>query len=223
MESSALPSEVILKPKAPPAAVLQAGMAAKLVVPFGSRQVTLFEDKITVHDPTGNSEALPRRYTLTHDDRTAELFLSIGADYDRQALDQPQVVRVRDEVLAELTAGSEPRLTVRCRVESPELQGKTADPGMRRRIFAKEMPFVRAITRYGDRCFFERNPHLDQARVMVEYEAASPEFQGTEDYGRVSDYRVTKITGESRRLIAGAAAVAAVGIGAMVVGKLRNR
>jgi hypothetical protein len=223
MERSAPPREVILKPKAPPAVVLQAGMAAKLIAPLSSRQVTLFEDKISIHDTTGDSEALPRRYTLTHDDRTADLFLSVGADFDQQALDQPQVRSMGDQVLAELTDGAEPRLTVRCVVERPELQGKTADPGTRRRIFEKEMPFVLASIRYGDRFFFERHPNFDQAPVIVEFEATRPEYRGSANYGRVTEYRVTKIAGESRRLIAGAVAVAAVGIGAVVLGKLRNR
>jgi Staygreen protein len=219
MESKAPPREVTLKPKAPPAAVLQAGVVAKQVVPIGEREVTLFEDKITVRDSTADSEALPRRYTLTHNDRTAELRLSIGTDYECEDLNRQK----QDEVLAELTGGEAPKLAVRCQVQGPELSGKSAEPRLRRRIFEKEMPFALAVLRYGDRFFFERHPELDQAEVIVEFAATDPEHQSKRAFGRVTDYRVTRIAGESRRLVVGAAAVAAVGIGALVIGKLRNR
>ena len=43
----------------------------------------------------------PRRYTLTHSDRTGHLFLAIGADYDRRALHALQVRLERDEVLGD--------------------------------------------------------------------------------------------------------------------------
>src|SRR5207244_1504296 len=150
-------------------------------------QVTLFEDKITVRDTTGDAEALPRRYSLTHSDRTADLLLSVGTEYDREALDQPQTRQTRDELLAELTGGDQPRLTVRCGVESREVTGRTADLGTRRRIFEREMPLALAVIRYGDRFFFERHPDLDQAEIIVEFEPTDLRFQAKRRFGRVAD------------------------------------
>jgi hypothetical protein len=43
----------------------------------------------------------PRRYTLTHSDRTGHLFLTVGLGYDARALRAPQVRLERDEVLGE--------------------------------------------------------------------------------------------------------------------------
>jgi hypothetical protein len=151
------------------------------------------------------------------------MLLSVGAEYDQEALGRPETRAMRDEMLAELSDGDQPRLLVRCLVEGPELAGRAIDPGTRRRIFAKEMAFALAVIRYGDRFFFERHPELDQARVTVEFQSTDPRFQARRGYGRITEYRVTRIAGESRRLLVGAAAVAAVGIGAFVVGKLRNR
>ena len=45
---------------------------------------------------------LPRRYTLTHSDRTGELFLSIGREYDTKQTSRLYTRLMRDEVLAEL-------------------------------------------------------------------------------------------------------------------------
>lgn len=233
METHTPPREVTLRPKALPPALLQAAMVAKQVLPRGDGHVTLYEDKIHVQDTTGDSEALPRRYTVTHNDRTAEIFLSVGPEYDREALSQPHTREKQDEVLAELTGESAgtavsevgqtgPRLTVTCRVDGDELTGRTAEPAARRRIFENEMPFVLAVIRYGDRFFFERHPEWDRAEVSVEFQSADPRLNARREFGRITDYRVTRIAGESRRLMVGAAAIAAVGIGALVYGKLKK-
>jgi hypothetical protein len=202
--------------------VLRAGLAAKQRLPAGDRRVTLYEDKVKIRDTTGVSEALPRRYTLAHDDRTAELFLTIGAEYDQEALDRPQPRPMRNKVLAELTDEAGPRMTVTCLVSSEELSGRAADPAMRRRIFEKEMPFALVVIRYGDRFFFERHPEWDRARVCVEFRSPGPRCGAQQEYGCITDYRVTRIAGESRRLVFGAAALAALGVGVLVVGRMRK-
>ena len=59
--------------------------------------------------PTG--PLVPRRYTLTHSDRTGHLFVSIGEDYDAGALASLQVRLERDEVLGEwIVEEGRPRL-----------------------------------------------------------------------------------------------------------------
>jgi len=223
MTAKAVPREVTLKPKALPTAVLRAGVVVKQRLPVTDGRVTLFEDKIKVHDTTGASEALPRRYTLAYDDRTAELLLTIGGGSDQQALEPPQTREMRNALLAELVGGEDPRLTVTCPVSREGLSGSGADAARRRRIYEREMPFALAVIRYGDRFFFERHPELDRARVSVEFRSTNPRFDGRQEYGRITDYRVTRIAGESRRLAFGAAALAALGIGALVIGKMRNR
>jgi hypothetical protein len=222
MEKQSTTRGVTLKPKAPPAAVLRAGMRAKQVMPAGNGHVTLFEDKIRVRDTSDDSEELPRRYTLTRDDRAAELLLSIGPEYDEEALARPRTRKMRDEVLAELTGAEQPRLEVSVLAGSDKLTGRQAGPAARRRIFEKELPLVLAVLRYGDRFFFERRVELDEAPVVVEFRCSDPRYGGRQAYGRISDYRVTQIAGESRRLLAGVVALAAVGIGALVWSRRRK-
>ena len=223
MTARAVPREVTLKPKALPTAVLRAGVAVKQRLPVTDGRVTLFEDKIKVHDTTGASEAVPRRYTLAFDDRTAELFLTIGGGSDQQTLEPPPTQEMRNALVAELVGGGEPRLTVTCPVSREGLSGRGADVARRRRIFEGEMPFALAVIRYGDRFFFEGHPELDRARVSIDLRSAEPRFGGRQEYGRITDYRVTRIAGESRRLAFGAAALAALGIGALVIGIRRHR
>src|SRR5262249_35854977 len=168
-------------------------------------------------------DTLPRRYTVTHTDRTADLHLFVGSDYDQVTLNEPLVREQGDQVLAELTDGTAPRLIVRCALQPPEDCARRAAPHTRREILKREMPLVLASIRYGDRFFFERHPELDQAEVVVQFESQIPLEQDQRELGRIAAYRVTQIAGEGRRLAAAAAAVAAVGIGGFVIGKLRNR
>jgi hypothetical protein len=51
---------------------------------------------------TPENLVLPRLYTLTHSDRTGELFLTIGGQYDKQQISKLYTRLMRDEVLAEL-------------------------------------------------------------------------------------------------------------------------
>ena len=44
---------------------------------------------------------IPRRYTLTHSDRTGELFLYVGIDYNKHQISGWYTRLMRDEVLAE--------------------------------------------------------------------------------------------------------------------------
>ena len=64
---------------------------------------------------------------------------------------------------------------------------------------------------------------MDRAPILVEFRTAQPEAWTEEEYGRITDYRVTRIAGESRRVMVGAAALAVLGIGALVVGTAKRQ
>ena len=64
-----------------------------------------------------NNQKFPRRYTLTHSDRTGNLFLTIGSDYDYKQIKGWYTRLMRDEVLAELIIDEDgPALHVYCQV-----------------------------------------------------------------------------------------------------------
>jgi hypothetical protein len=193
------------------------------MLPQNMGAVTLYEDKVHIRDTTGERDNLPRRYTVTYSDRTADIFLSIGMEYDNEALGQAQTHERRDEVLAELADGDQPRLRVTCLVSGEGQTGRGINPAMRRRVFEGQMPFVLAIIRYGDRFFYERHPELDRASVCVEFRSSEPELHGTREYGRIGGYDVTRIAGESRRFLFVAAAATALCAGAVVYAWKRSR
>jgi hypothetical protein len=110
----------------------------------------------------------PRRYTLTHSDRTGDLFLAIGPDYDHQALRALQVRLERDEVLGEWVLGADgPRLDLHMTAQGglPVF----GSGSMRCSIFRRYRPLVLEALRYGDRAFADAHPELDGAPIIARF------------------------------------------------------
>lgn len=109
-----------------------------------------------------------RRYTLTHSDRTGDLFLTIGPDYDRTALGALQVRLERDEVLGEwIIDADQPRLQLEMVAQGGlPLFGTGA---MRRSILQHYRSMVLDALRHGDRQFSEAHPELATAPVTARF------------------------------------------------------
>jgi hypothetical protein len=129
----------------------------------------------------------PRRYTLTHSDRTGDLFLTIGADYDREQIAGWYTRLMRDEVLAEW--GEDrlgPSLSVHCHVSGGLVVGSAA---WRDEIFRRELPLVLEALRFGDRGLFEARPEVDEAPIWVSFHASQARYHRRELWGKPADYR----------------------------------
>jgi hypothetical protein len=111
----------------------------------------------------------PRRYTYTHSDLTGRLFLTIGAEYDRQVLGTLQARLERDEVLGEWVVDEGgPRLELRMAAQGGLPVFGTGK--LRRRIFNHYRTLVLAALRHGDRQLTEAHPELAEAPVTVRFE-----------------------------------------------------
>ncbi len=130
---------------------------------------------------------LPRRYTLTHSDLTGDLFLTIGLDYDRDAISGLYTRLMRDEVLAEWQR-SETGLSLQlyCHLSGGLALGPA---GWRYRIFHRELPLVLEAMRYGDAEFYDIHPELDELPIWVSYRAIQRRFQKSEHWGTPADFR----------------------------------
>lgn len=121
-----------------------------------------------------------RKYTLTHSDLTADLFLTIGYDF---AYDN--ITEMRDEVLAEWkTHERNPFLFVYLYVGQfgPELTA------IRDTIFRRELPLALEAIRYGDSAFFTAYPQFDKAPICVYFDSQDPDYQKYEYWGTPQDY-----------------------------------
>ena len=130
---------------------------------------------------------LPRLYTLTHSDRTGELFLTIGGQYDKQQISKLYTRLMRDEVLAELADdGGRLVFKVYCHVSGGFIIGTAK---WRYNIFHSELPLVLEAIRYSDRTLFEKNPQLDNTPVLICFQSTDSRFNRVENWGVMADYR----------------------------------
>jgi hypothetical protein len=128
---------------------------------------------------------IPRRYTLTHSDTTGDLFLTIGADYDRKQISGWYPRLLRDEVLGEWREENGPALHVHCHVSGGLVVGSAR---WRDAIFQRELPLVLEAFRFGDRRLFEAQPELDQAPIWVHFHARQPRYNRVESWGVPAEF-----------------------------------
>lgn len=136
-----------------------------------------FREGVTTTEPI-----IPRLYTLTHSDTTAELFLVIGNEF---AYDN--ITPSRDEVLGEWVNQDEiyyyyVYLQVDGTVDNSEV--------FRNIVFRRELPLALEAIRYGDREFFEAHSDLDRAPIIVFFQSENPIYNKIENWGSFSDYGV---------------------------------
>jgi hypothetical protein len=129
---------------------------------------------------------LPRRYTLTHSDRTGELFLSIGSQYDTQMISKLYTKLMRDEVLAELVNNEgNSEFRTHCHVSGGFIVGTAR---WRYNIFRSELPLALEAIRYGDRTLFEKNPELDHIPVFIYFHSGKKLYNIVEQWGTLADF-----------------------------------
>ena len=131
-----------------------------------------------------NDLIFPRHYTLTHSDRTGDLFLTIGPDYDYNQIKGWYTRLMRDEVRAEMVEDKGGYvLHVYC-----EVSRGFGTRRFRETIFRRELPLVLEAIRYGDRKLFENKPELDASQVLIHFCAKKPENDCVENWGPISKY-----------------------------------
>lgn len=143
--------------------------------------------QVTFQEGTSAGElSLPRRYTLTHSDVTGDLFLSIGAEYDRKQISGFYTRLMRDEVLAELTEDAQGMsLHVYCHVSGGFVFGSA---GWRNDILHHHMRMVIEALHYGDKKLFTSNPELEQVKVWVHFASNRARYNRVEDWGFIQSY-----------------------------------
>lgn len=130
----------------------------------------------------------PRRYTLTHSDLTGDLFLTIGAEFDKEQIAGIYTRLMRDEVLAEWKkVGNQAILHVYVHVCGGMAFGFAA---WRNKILHYHMPMVLEAFRYGDQEVFIQHPELDDAKVIVHFAPHRKRYHQDEDWGPIQKYKI---------------------------------
>ena len=135
-----------------------------------------FRSGVTTTEPI-----LGRKYTLTHSDITAELFLTIGLQF---AYDK--ITSMRDEVLGEWRNSSSGLLLY--------IYVYIGDFGsimnsIRNTIFRRELPLALEAIVYGDNEFFVAHPQLNYAPIWIYFDSIDPSYKRFEYLGTPIDYK----------------------------------
>lgn len=143
-------------------------------------------DKLTVEFREGVTTTEPivhRRYTLTHSDITAELFLTIGLEY---AYDK--INFMRDEVYGEWIQSEESYIYYAYVLIDGEFSPEVAV--IRDTVFRRELPLALESIRYGDNGLFVAHPWLDDSPIYIHFMSTIPKYNKVEYWGTFSDYRI---------------------------------
>ena len=135
---------------------------------------------------TAHDLQFPRRYTLTHSDLTGELFLTIGAEYDRKQIGGIYTRLMRDEVLAELISeNGQPILHVYTHVNGGIVFG-TAQ--WRYDILHHHMSMVLEALSQGDQNLFASNLVLENTQIIVHFSANHKKYNKIEEWGKIQKW-----------------------------------
>jgi magnesium dechelatase len=131
------------------------------------------------------SKFLPRCYTLTHSDRTGDLFLTVAPAYDLGQISGWYTKLMRDEVVGEWQAGDSPSLHLHCHVSGGLVLGSAR---WRDAIFRQHLPLVLDAVCYGDRDYLSANPALKAAAILVHFHAKQSTLDQVEPWGVIADH-----------------------------------
>ncbi|HUT82761.1 MAG TPA: staygreen family protein [Candidatus Bathyarchaeia archaeon] len=132
--------------------------------------------------------SLPRRYTLTHSDKTGDMFLTIAKDYDKQQISNWYTKFMRDEVLGEWKINGETKeLHLYFHICGGFIFGWAK---LRDTIIRHHMKLVFQSIRYGEKNLIYKNEEIDSSPIFAHFYSKRKKFNTIEQHGCLNDYRL---------------------------------
>lgn len=123
-----------------------------------------------------------RKYTVTHSDKTGDLFVTIGLKYAEDKID-----KLRDELLLTWTYSDERlKLIGQVLIDNEVIKNSR----IRNIIFKKEMPLALQAIRYADRELFQLNKSLDDIPIEIQFISQSEKYNKLIEFGSMKEYEV---------------------------------
>lgn len=137
-----------------------------------------YRDEMKPYEPVMN-----RKYTITHSDRTAELFVFVANNYAKD-----QITSMQDEVrVAWVHYQNQLILFGSVMVDDEYSEGNTY---IRNNIFYREMPTALQALRQADRFLFENVPDSDNTPVLIHFISSNPSYNRIYDFGAIGTYGI---------------------------------
>lgn len=161
--------------------------AAGLFVPATRFEASKLKVVFLGEEMEKHRKTIPRIYTLTHCDLTANLTLAVSDTINIDQLNGWYNKLQRDDVIAEWKKnGEEMSLHVHCHVSGAHLLLDVVAE-LRYHIFTKELPLVLKALIHGDAALFSEHPELMEARVWVYFHSNLKKYNRIECWGSLKD------------------------------------
>ncbi|BCN29227.1 staygreen family protein [Anaeromicropila herbilytica] len=123
-----------------------------------------------------------RKYTITHSDITAELFVFVAGNYA-----EDQITRMRDEVRVAWEQNKKGIALIGSVIVDGK--GVKGNAYIRNSIFYNEMPTALQALRQADRFLFVNNPNLDNTPVFIHFISSNPDYDKIYNFGAIGSYK----------------------------------
>ncbi len=125
---------------------------------------------------------MSRKYTITHSDTTAELFVFVAENYA-----EDQITRMRDEVRVAWEQNENGLVLIGSVLVDGE--GIIGNAYIRNKIFYNEMPTALQALRQADRFLFDKEPNLDNTPIYIHFISSNPVYNITYNFGVIGIYK----------------------------------
>ncbi len=126
--------------------------------------------------------SLPRKYTSTHNDEKAEVYLTIDHHYNKKQLSTDEVINVESQVVGKWK--SKKRIELLVIVSSK----KNPQAEIRNKIIRHELPTVLNQIGLAETPLVALHPKLGRAKIYITFRSDDPKYQSYEYFGRLRDY-----------------------------------
>lgn len=128
------------------------------------------------------SLSLPRKYTSTHNDEKAELYLTIDHHFNKKQLSTDEVINVESQVLGKWKSAKRIELLVFVSTE------KNPQAEIRNKIIRAELINVLRQIGLAETGLVALHPKLGKAKIYITFRSIDPKYQSYEYFGRLRDY-----------------------------------
>ncbi len=136
-----------------------------------------YRDIMKPYDPV-----ISRKYTITHSDTTAELFVFVAENYA-----EDQITKMHDEVrIAWEQTQKGLALIGSVIVDGKDVSGNSY---IRNKIFYNEMPTALQALRQADRFLFDKEPALDNTPIFIHFISSNPAYDKTYNFKVIGNYK----------------------------------
>ena len=121
--------------------------------------------------------SLPRKYTSTHNDDTAQIFISVGSEYNKILLNTAEVRNVQSQILGKWNRKHH-KYSIHFKAYISTEQNPQAE--LRNLIICKELGIVMQSVALAETALLNKYPKLNKTKIYVHFSSIDPKYDRIE-------------------------------------------